>query len=84
MGGGSGSQHPRIEYLAPQIHRQVVTGAAQFLVGSEGERVYRQLQQAVSPEADPHLALLTPAQWGYVETGQAFSRYVALVDQGQW
>ncbi len=75
--------HPRVEYMAPQTHRQVVIGAAQFVVGSERERVYRQLREAVPPEQDPYLAHLTPTQQGYVEAGHYFSSSMALIDQGR-
>ncbi len=73
--------HPRVEYLAPQTHRQVAIGAAQFVVGSERERVYRQLREAMPLEQDPYLANLTPTQQDYVEAGHYFSSYRTLVDQ---
>ncbi|MUL35018.1 fused MFS/spermidine synthase [Gloeocapsopsis dulcis] len=74
--------YPLIEYLAPQTHRQVQTGAARFLVGSERERLYNQIRSAVSPEVDPYLANLTSAQYGYVNAGHSYSQYVQLSAQG--
>ncbi|WP_416671332.1 spermidine synthase [Egbenema bharatensis] len=74
--------YPLIEYLAPQTHRQVQTGATRFLVGSERERLYEELRAAVTPEADPYLANLTPAQYGDVVAGHYYSRSAQLSDQG--
>ncbi|PIG92227.1 fused MFS/spermidine synthase [Gloeocapsopsis sp. IPPAS B-1203] len=74
--------YPLIEYLAPRTHRQVQTGTARFLVGSEREHLYHQIRSAVNPEADPYLVNLTSAQYGYVNAGHNYSRYAQLSAQG--
>ncbi|MFQ3613510.1 MAG: fused MFS/spermidine synthase [Cyanobacteriota bacterium] len=71
--------HPRVEYLAPQTHRQVAIGAAQFVVGSVRERIYRQLRERV--DRDPYLERLTDEQRQYVEAGHAYSSHLALAAQ---
>ncbi len=70
--------HPLIEYLAPQTHRQVEAGDRRFLVGHDREQLYAHLRQATPPEADPYLAQLTPAQLAYVQAGHSYSRFAQL------
>ncbi|TVQ05796.1 MAG: hypothetical protein EA368_18555, partial [Leptolyngbya sp. DLM2.Bin27] len=70
--------HPLIEYLAPQTHRQVEAGERRFLVGHEREQLYANLRQATPPETDPYLGQLTPDQLGYVQAGHSYSRYAQL------
>lgn len=70
--------HPLIEYLAPQTHRQVEAGDRRFLVGHEREQLYANFREATPPAQDPYLANLTPAQLGYVQAGHSYSRYAQL------
>lgn len=73
--------YPLIEYLAPQTHRQVQTQQASFLVGREREKLYEQIRAAVNLENDPYLANLTAQQYGYVQAGYNYSRYVQILAQ---
>jgi spermidine synthase len=70
--------HPLIEYLAPQTHRQVEAGDRRFLVGHEREQLYAAFQDANPPDRDPYLAQITPAQLGYVQAGHSYSQFVQL------
>ncbi|NMF84226.1 fused MFS/spermidine synthase [Nodosilinea sp. P-1105] len=69
---------PRIEYLAPQTHRQVEAGDRRFLVGREREQLYANLRDATPPDRDPYLAQLTPTQLGYVQAGHSYSQFAQL------
>ncbi|PPS45140.1 fused MFS/spermidine synthase [Chroococcidiopsis sp. TS-821] len=73
---------PLIEYLAPQTQRQVQTKTASFLIGSERERLYKQIYSTVSPETDPYLANLTAKQYEYVQAGRNYSLSAQLSVQG--
>lgn len=70
--------HPLIEYLAPRTHRAVIAGTARFLVGPERDRLYADLLDSLSPEADPHLSRLTPAQRDLPRAGALYARWQGM------
>jgi spermidine synthase len=70
--------HPLIEYLAPRTHRAVIAGTARFLIGPERDRLYADLLDALPPEADPHLSLLTPAQRDLPRAGALYARWQGM------
>lgn len=67
---------PRLEYQAPRTQRAVRGGAARWLVGPSRQALYRELAQAVPPEADPYLAGLEAGSLDYVRAGLDYSAYV--------
>ncbi len=70
--------HPLIEYLAPRTHRAVIAGTARFLVGPERDRLYADLLDALPPEDDPYLSLLSEAQRALPRAGAVYTRWQGL------
>ena len=74
---------PRIEYLAPRTHRAVITGAASWVTGPERDALFAGLLDALPPEADPHLARLTPDQHEIVRAGQIYTAWRGARARGE-
>ncbi|MGY6632243.1 MAG: fused MFS/spermidine synthase [Alkalilacustris sp.] len=74
---------PRIEYLAPRTHRAVITGAASWVIGPERDTLFADLLDALPPEADPHLARLTPDQHEIVRAGQIYTAWRGARARGE-
>jgi spermidine synthase len=55
-----------------RTHRDVRTGDARFVTGSERERLYDDLLDAVPVDEDPALVLLDDRQRGYVRAGRRY------------
>jgi spermidine synthase len=70
--------YPLIEYLAPRTHREVIAGTASFLVGPERDKLYADLLDALAPEDDPHLALLSAAQHALPRAGAIYAQWRGL------
>lgn len=70
--------HPLIEYLAPRTHRAVIAGTERFLVGQDRDRLYTWLLDAMPPDADPHLALLTDTQRGMPRAGALYAAWQGM------
>ncbi len=73
---------PLIEYLAPRTHRAVLTGAAQWVVGAERDRLYANLFEALPPERDPYLQRLREAQRLHVAAGLHYALYQGARGRG--
>ncbi len=70
--------HPLIEFMAPRTHRAVIAGTARFLVGPERDRLYADLMEAMPPETDPHLSILTPAQAALPVAGALYAEWQGM------
>jgi len=73
---------PLIEYLAPRTHRAVLTGAAQWVVGAERDRLYSALFDALPLERDPYLRTLDERQQRHVEAGLRYALYQGIRVRG--
>ncbi len=73
---------PLIECLAPRTHRAVMTGAAQWVVGAEQDRLYADLFDALPPERDPYLQRLSEGQLRHVAAGLRYALFQGARGRG--